>query len=392
MFKIIVELFFLVIIQAAITPFIRRLAFVLGAVDNPNARRVNKKPMPTIGGLGIFVTFNIGTFILFREQFPTHETFSILLASSIIILTGMIDDVLELKPRQKMLGIFLAALVIYFLAGIQMNEINVPLSHQVINLGWWSFPITIFWILALTNAVNLIDGLDGLATGVSMISLTTMGIVAYYFIPNRQIYVPIMCFMLAACLLGFLPYNFHPARIFLGDTGALYVGFMISVLSLKGLKNITFISMVVPIIILGVPITDTIYAMIRRKLNHKPVSQADKHHLHHQLMRMGLTHRQTVLVIYAISLIFSFFSLLLLLSPNWGIWPLGIALIIGLEIFVESIGLLGDKYKPILHLIQKLINQRTVVDPKVQVWHLGDEKPEQLKAKKPAKEKQDETK
>ncbi|MGO2722758.1 MAG: glycosyltransferase family 4 protein [Lactobacillus sp.] len=380
MFKIIVELVFLVIIQGAITPFIRRLAFVLGAVDNPNARRMNTKPMPTIGGLGIFVTFNMGCFILFREQFPTHESFAVLLASSIIVLTGIIDDILELKPRQKMLGIFLAAMIIYFLAGIRMSQINIPMTHSVLQLGIWSFPITIFWILALTNAINLIDGLDGLAAGVSMISLATMGVVAYFFIPNRQIYVPIACLMLAACLCGFLPYNFHPARIFLGDTGALYLGFMIAVLSLKGLKNITFVSTIVPIIILGVPITDTLYAIIRRKLSGKPATQADRHHLHHQLMRMGLSHRQTVLVIYAISLIFSFFSLLLLIWPEWVIWPLGLFMLLGLEIFVESIGLLGERYQPMLHLIQHLINQRTVTDPNVEVWHLGDQKPEQLKS------------
>ena len=121
MFKIFVDLFLMVIIQVAITPFIRRLAFVLGAVDNPNARRVNKKPMPTIGGLGIFVTFNIGCFILLREQFPTHELFSVFLASSVIVLTGMIDDILELKPWQKIAGIFVAALVIYHLAHIRMT-------------------------------------------------------------------------------------------------------------------------------------------------------------------------------------------------------------------------------------------------------------------------------
>lgn len=381
MFKIIVELFFLVIIQAAITPFIRRLAFVLGAVDNPNARRVNKKPMPTLGGLSLFVTFNIGAFILLRNQFPTHELFSVLLASSVIVLTGMVDDILELKPLQKMIGIFVAALIIYFLAGIRMNVVNVPFTNQEINLGWWSCPITIFWILALTNAVNLIDGLDGLADGVSMISLITMGIVGYFFLHTHQLYVPIACFMLAACLLGFLPYNFHPAKIFLGDTGALYIGFMIAVLSLKGLKNVTFISLLVPIIILGVPITDTVYAIIRRKLNKKPVSQADKHHLHHQLMKMGLTHRQTVLTIYALSLVFSFISLLFLLSPTWGIWPLIIALLFALEIFVESIGLLGEKYHPLMHVIQKIINKKSKVDPTVEVWHLGEEKPDQLKPK-----------
>lgn len=382
MFKIIVELFFLVIIQAAITPFIRRLAFVLGAVDIPNKRRVNKKPMPTLGGLGIFVTFNIGVFILLREQFPTHEAFSVLLGSSVIVLTGIIDDIMELKPRQKMFGIFIGSLVIYFLAGIKMSVLNLPFLNKQINLGWWSLPITIFWILALTNAVDLIDGLDGLADGVSMISLTTMGIVGYFFLHTGQLYIPISCFMLAACLLGFLPYNFHPAKMFLGDTGALYIGFMIAVFSLKGLKNVTFISMLVPVTILGVPITDTIYAMIRRKLNNQPVSQADKHHLHHQLMKMGLTHRQAVLAIYGISLIFSFISLLFLLSPVWGLWLLIAGLAVALELFVESIGLLGEKYKPLLSLIQKIINSRSKKDPTVEVWHLGQEKPEQLKSKR----------
>lgn len=370
MFQTIVKIFLLVIITAAITPFIRKLAFVLGAVDNPNARRINKKPMPTIGGLAIFVAFNIGEFVLLRKDFPTHELFSVLLASSVIILTGLIDDILELKPRQKMFGIFVASLVVYFLAGIKVRELSLPfLDH--IQLGWWSFPLTIFWILALTNAVNLIDGLDGLATGVTLISLVTMGIVGFFFLKSWQHYVPIMCIMLAACLLGFLPYNFHPAKIFLGDTGALYIGFMISVLSLKGLKNVTFVSLLVPILILGVPITDTVYAMIRRKLNKKNISQADKHHLHHQLMRMGLTHRQTVLAIYGISLIFSFVSLLSLVSPRWGIWLLILGLLFAVELFVETIGLLGEKYKPLLHFFQHTINKMERADPEVKVRRLN---------------------
>ena len=373
MFQTIVKLFLLVIISAAITPFIRKLAFVLGAVDNPNARRVNKRPMPTIGGLGIFIAFNIGTFILLRNKFPTHELFSILLAASIIILTGLIDDINELNPKQKMFGILLAALVIYFLAGIKMNEISLPWLGTI-QLGWWSLPITVFWILALTNAVNLIDGLDGLATGVSMISLITMGIVGYFFLLTWQHYVPLMCIMLACCLLGFLPYNFHPAKIFLGDTGALYIGFMISILSVKGLKNVTFISMLVPIIILGVPITDTVYAMIRRKLNKKPISSADKHHLHHQLMKMGLSHRQTVLAIYGISLIFSFVSLLFISAPSWGIWPLILGLLFALELFVETIGLLGEKYKPLLHFLQKNINKMMRADPEVKPKDHNDSK------------------
>ena len=189
--------------------------------------------------------------------------------------------------------------------------------------------------------------------------------------------MPIACFMLASCLMGFLPYNFNPAKIFLGDTGALYLGFMISVLALKGLKNVTFISLLVPVIILGVPISDTVYAMIRRKLNKKPISQADKHHLHHQLMNLGLTQRQTVLVIYALSLIFSFVSMLFLLSPIWAMALLLVGLLIAVELFVESIGLLGEKYKPLSHLINHLVLHSThTKEPDVEVWHQGEAKPQ----------------
>ncbi|MEJ6348199.1 MraY family glycosyltransferase [Holzapfeliella sp. He02] len=356
MYNIIVNLFLTVIISAFITPFVRRLAFVLGAVDNPNARRVNKKPMPTIGGLSLFITFSISTFVLLRNQFPTHELFGIFLAASVIILTGIVDDIRELKPRYKMIGMILAAVIIYLLAGVRMVHFYLPFVG-LINLGWLSFPITIFWILAFTNAVNLIDGLDGLAAGVSMISLLTMGIIGFFFLVNTDAYVSLMAFVLVAALIGFLPYNFHPAKIFLGDTGALFLGFMIAVLSLKGLKNVTLISSIVPIVILGVPITDTIYAMLRRILNKKPISQADKHHLHHQLMQMGFTHRQTVLAIYGISLIFAFCAMLFVLSPAQGVWFLLVAVAFALEIFVESIGLMGPNRKPLLSFIRRKIQK-----------------------------------
>ncbi len=160
---------------------------------------------------------------------------------------------------------------------------------------------------------------------------------------------------LVAALLGFLPYNFHPAKIYLGDTGSLFIGFMISVFSLYGLKNATFITLIIPVIILGVPITDTLYAILRRLLNKKPISQADKHHLHHRLMQMGLTHRQTVLVIYGIALIFSFISLLYPLSNLWGSILLTVATLFGLELFVEAIGLVGDTRQPLLNGIKYLV-------------------------------------
>ncbi len=357
MFRIIVGLFATMLVSAAITPLVRRLAFVLGAVDKPNARRVNKKAMPSMGGLAIFIAFNVGTFILLRGQFPTHELFSIFLAECIIIITGMIDDIKELSPKEKMLGILIAALVIYFLAGVRMNILTIPLVGTF-KLGWLSFPITIFWILAITNAVNLIDGLDGLATGVSIIALFTMGVIAYFFLAITNVSVSIMIFCLVAALIGFLPHNFHPAKIFLGDTGALFIGFMIAVLSLKGLKNVTFITLLIPVIILGVPITDTVYAMLRRILNRKPISQADKHHLHHRLMQLGLSHRQTVLVIYGLALVFSLISLLYPLSTLWGSLALTIAVLFGLELFVESIGLVGENRQPLLHLLKRLLKPR----------------------------------
>ena len=356
MFSVIVKLFLTMILSAAITPFVVKLAYILGAVDKPNARRVNVKPMPTMGGLAIFIAFNFSTFVLLREQFPTHELFSVFLAECIIILTGIIDDIRELSPKAKLAGILAAALVIYFLAGIRMNEVTLPIFGSF-QLGWWSLPITIIWIIAITNAVNLIDGLDGLATGVSIIALFTMGVMAYFFLNMTNVYVAIWIFAMVAALIGFLPHNFHPASIFLGDTGSLFIGFMMAVFSLKGLKNVTFISLLMPVVIMGVPITDTVYAILRRLLNKKPIMQADKHHLHHRLMQLGLSHRQTVLVIYGLSLVFAFISLLYPLSTLWGSILLTIGVLIGLELFIESIGLLGDDRQPLLRAIQRFVKR-----------------------------------
>ncbi|KRM69469.1 glycosyltransferase family 4 protein [Apilactobacillus ozensis] len=359
--EIIVWLFATMIISAVITPFIRKLAFRWGAVDDPNKRRVNKIPMPTLGGLAIFIAYTIATMFLLRNQMPTQSLYGIFAGELIIILTGVIDDIYVLKPRQKVLGISLAALAVYFLGNVQMNTIGLPFLGNI-GLGWLSLPITWIWILAITNAVNLIDGLDGLATGVAVIALTTMGITGMFFLNVGNTYVSIMIFALVASCLGFLPYNFFPARIYLGDTGSLFIGFMISVFSLNGLKNATFITVIIPVIILGVPITDTVYAILRRMLNKQPISHADKHHLHHRLMQIGLTHRQTVLVIYGIALIFSFISLLYPISNLWGTILLTVATLLGLELFVEAIGLVGKNRQPLLNAIKTVVKNNTSKD------------------------------
>lgn len=357
-FEIIVSLVATMIISAVLTPFVRKFAFKIGAVDVPNKRRVNKVPMPTIGGLAIFIAFTFSTMVLLRNQIPSKILWGVFGGEVIIIATGLIDDIYELKPKQKILGILLAALWVYFFAGVIIRAITLPFI-TIHHLGWLSLPITLIWILAITNAVNLIDGLDGLATGVAIIALSTMGITGMFFLNVGNIFVSVMIFALVASCIGFLPYNFFPARIYLGDTGSLFIGFMISIFSLFGLKNATFITILIPVMILGVPITDTIFAIFRRLLNREPITHADKMHLHHRLMSLGLTHRQTVLVIYGIALIFSFISLLYPISTLWGSLLLTIAVLIGLELFVETIGLVGKDRQPLLNWINKIVKSTT---------------------------------
>lgn len=379
-FEIIVSLFATMLISAVLTPFVRRLSFWVGAVDQPNARRVNKVPMPTMGGLAIFIAFNVALLLLLRDQMPqgdlllglSWQVWGLFIGECIIVTTGIIDDIFELKPRQKMLGILLAAVEVYFVAKVQMTTLTIPFFGTV-QLGLWGLPITLLWIAAITNAINLLDGLDGLATGVSIIALFTTGFTGMFFLPSTNIYVVIMIFTLVAAEIGFLPYNFFPARIYLGDTGALFIGFMISVFSLSGLKNATFISVLIPVMILGVPITDTLYAMLRRMLNREPISHADKRHLHHRLMQMGLTHRQTVLVIYGISLIFSFIALLYPISTLWGSVLLTVGILIGIELFVEAIGLVGENRTPLLNGIRKIVSSNTSKSDSI---HLKEEQDE----------------
>lgn len=387
-FEIIVSLFATAIISAVLTPFVRRLAFKVGAVDEPSARRVNKIPMPTMGGLAIFLAFNFATFFLLRAQIPTRQLWGIFGGECIIVLTGIIDDIFVLKPYQKMIGISLAAIEVFVFANVRMTTLTIPFLGTV-GLGWLSFPITYLWIAAITNAINLIDGLDGLATGVSIIALFTTGITGLFFLPTPNIYTVIMIFTLVAAEIGFLPYNFFPARIYLGDTGALFIGFMISVFSLSGLKNATFISVIIPVMILGVPITDTVFAMLRRILNKQSISQADKRHLHHRLMQMGLTHRQTVFVIYGISLIFSFIALLYPISPIWGSVLLTIGILIGLELFVEAIALVGQDRRPLLNWIQKIVTSNTSKETSDQLENEREERQRAAKIKAEQKKQND---
>lgn len=353
------------VVAAIATPLVRFLSFKVGAVDNPNARRINKVPMPSAGGLAIFIAFSLAA-LVFLPRIVTHINYHgtylhyilpLIVSSLIIIITGYIDDVKELGPAPKMFGIVLAATLIWFFTEFHFDSFKIPFGGPLLIFpSWLSFFLTVLWIVAITNAVNLIDGLDGLVSGVSIISLTTMGIVSYFFLHDSNIFLTLTIFILVAAIIGFLPYNYNPAIIYLGDTGALFIGFMIGVLSLQGLKNSTAVAVVTPMIILGVPITDTVVAIIRRKLSGKKISEADKMHLHHRLLSLGLTHRGTVLVIYAISFLFSLTSLLLNVSSRLGGVLLVLTMGLGVEVLCELIGILGENRMPLLNLLRFIGN------------------------------------
>lgn len=353
------------VIAAIATPLVRFLSFKVGAVDNPNARRINKVPMPSAGGLAIFIAFTLATLVFLPRLVShinyhgtyLHYVFPLILSSLIIIITGYIDDVKELEPAPKMFGIVLAATLIWFFTEFHFDSFKIPFGGPLLIFPTWlSFFLTVLWIVAITNAVNLIDGLDGLVSGVSIISLTTMGIVSYFFLHDSNIFLTLTIFILVAAIIGFLPYNYNPAIIYLGDTGALFIGFMIGVLSLQGLKNSTAVAVVTPMIILGVPITDTVVAIIRRKLSGRKISEADKMHLHHRLLSLGLTHRGTVLVIYAISFLFSLTSLLLNVSSRVGGVLLVLTMGLGVEVLCELIGIFGENRMPLLNLLRFIGN------------------------------------
>lgn len=326
-----------------LTPLVKRLAFRIGAVDAPNYRKVHARIMPRLGGLAIFGGFLVGVAILRPES---EYTLAVILGATVIIITGVLDDMYEISAKAKMLGQFLAALIIVFVGGINIEMINLPFGGEL-DFGFLSIPFTILWIIAITNAINLIDGLDGLAAGVSTIALVTMSTMAFIM---GETFVLAMAAILAASAFGFLFHNFHPAKIFMGDTGALFLGFMIAVLSLLGFKNLTVVSFIIPVIMLGVPISDTFFAIVRRLRNKQKWSDPDKSHLHHRLIDLGFSHKQTVLLIYAIAVLFGLAAIIFSMAKVWGAILLITVILVAIELFVEVIGLAGKNYRPLINL------------------------------------------
>lgn len=322
------------VFTALIMPGMIKIAKHINAVDVPrDNRRVHTKPIPKLGGLGIFLGFLFG-YMLFGVH--SIQMNSILIGSFIIILTGIIDDINPIKPRYKLLGQICAACAVIFYGNIMLNEITA--FGRVFEFGLWGYPITLFFIIACINVINLIDGLDGLSGGITSIFLATMGIIA--FVQGRQATLEItLIFIMLGATLGFLLHNFNPAKIFAGDTGSMFMGFIIAIVSLLGFKGAMFLSFMIPLAVLAIPILDTLFAIIRRMLKKQPIFEADKDHMHHQFLKMNFSQRQTVLIIYLINILFSaaaifftvgdskkavFIYLLLLVLAIWFILHTGI--------------------------------------------------------------------
>ena len=339
-------LFLCFVVAVLITPVVKWLAFRVGATDKPNQRKVHQKIMPRLGGLAIFISFIVGYLVL--KPASPYAT-AIVIGAAIIVLTGVLDDIYELPPKWKLLGQIMAAVVVVY-GGIRFDFINLPFGGHL-EFGLLSIPITMLWIIGITNAINLIDGLDGLAAGVSSIALVTIAGMAATM-GNTYAFVFAMSLLLLGSTLGFLLYNFHPAKIFMGDTGALFLGYMISVLSLLGFKNVTVFSLIIPILILGVPISDTVFAIVRRIVNKQPLSAPDKSHLHHCLLRLGYSHRQTVLIIYGMAAMFGISAVVLSKATMFGALLVIAFVLLVVELVVEKIGLVGKDYRPLLKMVR----------------------------------------
>lgn len=276
----------------------KRVAEYIGAYDIPNSRSAHKNPKPLLGGIGIFLSFLFG-YMLFGKE--STLMLSILMASFLILLLGVFDDIKPIRAKYKIIMHILVAAIVVFYGELELT--HVDLFGLELDFGSLSPYVTMLIIVGIINAINLIDGLDGLCAGISSIYFLTIGIIALLLNRLGGLDV-ILSFIMLGSTLGFLVFNFPPAKIFMGDTGSTFLGLMISVIMLLGFKTITLTSLVIPLILLILPITDTLFAIIRRTLQKKSIGEADKEHIHHQLLKK-LSTRKTILIIYAVNILFS---------------------------------------------------------------------------------------
>lgn len=304
-----------------LTPVAEWLSLKIKAVDLPNSRKIHTRAIPLLGGLGIYGSFMVAVLAqsLWQRwggakaliEWDTNLVV-ILVGATFILLVGVFDDIFDLPVGVKFGGQLIAAILV--LPWVRIDFIGNPFGG-IISLGLiWSVPLTLFWVVGLTNTVNFIDGLDGLAAGVCSIVALTLAYVSYQ---TGELAMVVINLALAGSMLGFLKHNFNPAHIFMGDSGSMFLGFLLGVITVQGaMKSVAAIALLVPIIIMGVPILDAAFAIFRRARSRKPVTQADKDHIHHRLLYKGFSPRQTVVIIYLWSLLLSISALSLKFGPG----------------------------------------------------------------------------
>lgn len=280
------------------TPLAKKISTKVGAIDYPKDRGVHVKPMPRMGGIAIVLGFLVTVLVLyqFEHSMEYRQFMGFVVGACIIVALGIIDDIKSLRAKHKLVVQIIAALIVIF-SGTRINVVLWPVTAY---LQTFSVPITLIWIVGVTNAVNLIDGLDGLAAGVS--SIAALCLMVLCIMTGTSTAVMLTAALAGACL-GFLPRNFNPAEIFMGDTGSTFLGFVLAVTSILGVfKGYAILALIVSMLCLGLPIFDTMFAMIRRVAKNKPIMEADRGHLHHRLLDRGFTQRQAVLILYGVSL------------------------------------------------------------------------------------------
>ena len=330
-----------------IIPYIINVAHHIKALDIPDERKIHSKAMPRLGGLGIFLGFLLGYMIYGEYNIAMN---SVLIGSFIIVLTGVIDDIKPLRASTKLIGQIASALVIVFYGNLLISTISA--FDITINFGIFAYPLTIFFILGCINCINLIDGLDGLAGGLSSIYFLTIGIVT--ILKGQEGLNYVLIFIMLGSTLGFLVHNFNPATIFLGDSGSMFLGFMISVIALLGFKNVTLTSLFIPLMLLAIPILDTLFAILRRLLKGEDISKPDKFHIHHQFLNRNFSPKTTVLIIYVINSLFAISSIIYVVKGKAVGYLVYAVLFMIVTLFVIKTNIVVDKEK--IKLFKKKLN------------------------------------
>ena len=334
------------VISLALVPFAKRIGLRLGIYAMENKRTVHHGKIVRIGGVAIYIAVLVSMTVLWRADLKLN---GILIGASVIFIGGLLDDIYNLPPKVKILFQVAGASATLFIGNLSLDTLHIlsmEISNPIIVKG-----ISFFWLIGITNAINLIDGLDGLSSGICTIVTMTIGILGF-FMGRRDICV--MALILSGAILGFLPYNFHPASIFVGDCGAQFMGFSIAAMSLLGFKTTALITLGFPILVLFIPISDTLIAIVRRKLKGQKITEADRGHLHHILMiKLKLGHRKTVEVLYVVTALFALAAIVTWFNPKLGCIMVFL-LVLGADLFIEYTGMINPKFHPILSLVNRL--------------------------------------